>query len=448
MSATSSTTPRDLAERALALLPAGVEGQVRVTASSSGLTRFANSFIHQNVADEGAEVMLTVARGKQVASAMAHLADDDALAGFVASVAEAASIAPEMADWPGVAGGDEIAGRAPEPGAAAVTPDDRAAVVEGFVAAAPDLLAAGYCQSEHLDVVLMNTAGLVAHGSGASAIVDGIHQTPTSAGSGHSASRRFADLDGSIVGGRAASRARRSATTTDVDAGAYEVVLAPEAVATLALFLGFYGFNGKQVAEGQSFVRVGEQSFDPAFELIDDGSHPDAFGVGFDDEGTRKRRVELISDGVVRNLAVDRRQAAKLGLDTTGHAVSVFGGYYGPIPTDLRVSPGTTSEEELIASVERGLYVSTFNYCRVLDPRTTVTTGLTRNGTFVIEDGHIVGAASNLRFTQSLAEAVRPGNVLGVGSDARHADSEFGPGMVHCPSLRLRSWRFTGGASG
>ena len=219
-------------------------------------------------------------------------------------------------------------------------------------------------------------------------------------------------------------------------------------MATLALFLGFYGFNGKQVAEGQSFVRLGEQQFDPAFVLVDDGSHPDSFGVGFDAEGTQKRRVELITDGISRNIAVDRRQAAALGMETTGHATSFGGSYYGPVPTALRVASGDATPDDLIASVERGLYVSTFNYCRILDPRTTVTTGLTRNGTFVIEDGAIVGATSNLRFTQSFAEAVGPGGVLGVGSDARMADSEFGPGMMHAPSLRLRSFRFTGGVSG
>lgn len=437
-----------VAARTIELLPAGVAGQVQVRAGTSALTRFANSFIHQNVADEGTAITLTVAIGKQVASASAHVSDDDALRRFVSAVADAASIAPETADWPGLIGGEEVVGHPPEPTAASITPDDRAAAVGAFVDAAPDLRAAGYCQTEHADVVLMNSAGLVARGSAASAILDGIHQTPTSAGSAHRASRRFGDLDGAAVGGLAAARARRSVDTSDVDAGAYEVVLAPEAAATLALFLAFYGFNAKQVAEGRSFVRVGEQQFDPAFRLVDDGTRPGSFGTGFDAEGTAKRRVELVTDGVVRNLAVDRRQSPKVGLDTTGHAISFEGAYYGPIPADLCVLPGAESEAELIASVERGLYVSTFNYCRILDPRTTVTTGLTRNGTFVIEDGEIVGAASNLRFTQSFAEALRPGNVLGVGSDARMADAEFGPGLVHAPSLRLRSWRFTGGAAG
>ena len=434
------------AERTLAHLPAGVDGQVQVAATSSGLTRFANSFIHQNVADDGTEITLTVARGKQVASASAHVGDDEALARFVASVVAAADIAPEMADWPGVNAGSEVNGRsdASPPG----TPDERASVVADFVGAAANLSAAGYCQTDRVDVVLMTTAGLVASGSASSAVVDGIHQTGSSAGSGHQASRHVADLDGGAVGATAADRARRSMTTTDVDAGEYEVVLAPEAVATIALFLGVYGFNAKQVAEGQSFVRLGDAQFDPAFELIDDGTDAHSPGHGFDAEGVAKRRVELVTGGVSRNLAVDRRQAAKLGSESTGHSISMYGSYLGPIPVDLRVAAGDHTVDELIAGVERGLYVSTFNYCRVLDPITTVTTGLTRNGTFVIEDGEIVGAASNLRFTQSFADSMSPGNVLAVGSDARLADAEFGPLMVHAPSMRLARFRFTGGASG
>lgn len=442
------TDPHETAELILSLVPASTEAQVIITSGSSELTRFANSFIHQNVADEGSTIELTIARGKQVASASAHASDKEALARFVGSVSEASELAPEMDDWPGLVGGDEVVGPPAEPGAGSVTPSDRAQRVKAFVDAAPDLNAAGYCQTQQARVVYANTAGLRASGHHAAAILDGVHQTATSAGSAHTASRRFADIDAAATGALAADRARRSATTVDVEPGEYEVVLAPEASATIAVFLGFYGFNGKQVVEGQSFARLGEQQFDPAYELIDDGSRPGAMGFGFDSEGTAKRRVELVSEGIVRNLALDRRQAPKLDMETTGNAASFFGTYFGPIPTDMMVTPGDASPDELIASVERGLYVSTFNYVRILDPRTTVATGLTRNGTFIIENGEIVGAASNLRFTQSFAGALAPGNVLGVGNDARMADSEFAPGIVHTPSLRLRSWRFTGGASG
>jgi len=115
----------------------------------------------------------------------------------------------------------------------------------------------------------------------------------------------------------------------------------------------------------------------------------------------------------------------------------------GGIATNLFMAPGTQSVEELIAGVERGLLVTEFWYTRILDPKTQVVTGLTRNGTFLIEGGEIVGGVPNLRFTQSYVDALRPGNVLGVADDARLFD-----GTYHVPTVRLGEWNFTGGAKG
>jgi predicted Zn-dependent protease len=146
-------------------------------------------------------------------------------------------------------------------------------------------------------------------------------------------------------------------------------------------------------------------------------------------------------------IAHDRATAARAGASSTGHHIP-GSRTVGPVPTSLLVSPGDTPPTDLIAGVERGLYVTSFNYCRVLDPRTIGVTGLTRNGTFLIEDGQLGQGVQNLRFTQSFVEALAPGQVRGVGNDDRHADSEFGPGLVIAPSLALESWNFTGGASG
>jgi predicted Zn-dependent protease len=225
-------------------------------------------------------------------------------------------------------------------------------------------------------------------------------------------------------------------------------VLAPEAVATLALFLGVYGFNGKAVNEGQSFLRVGDRQFDEAFELIDDALDERSMKLRFDSEGTPKQRLALINEGVTRNVVYDRREAVKAGTKSTGHSIKLFGQNVGPIPTDLFVTAGGSTPEALIGGVRRGLYISTFNYVRILDPRTTVATGLTRNGTFLIENGELTDAVSDLRFTQSFAGAIAPGRVLGIGNDARFADSEFGATIAHVPSIRLAGWRFTGGAAG
>ncbi len=442
------TTPPEMAHQVLSLVPSGMEASVLVSRDRSGLTRFANSFIHQNVAEEGVTLSLTLESEGRVTEATAKVAGPDAVRRFVADSIEAVPVAPVSEDWPGFAPPTALPDRPVVTVPAEATPVDRAERVKAFVDVAPDLRAAGYCQTGLSEVVYANSLGHEVRGARSAAILDGIHQTAESAGSGHAASRSIEDVDGTATGAIAADRARRGRGATDLAPGEYEVVLAPEAVATLATFLGFYGFNAKAVVEGQSFVRLGERQFDEKFGLVDDALDPRALGLPFDMEGTPKRRLVIVENGVSKALAVDRRQAAKLGTQSTGHAVSFFGGYAGAIPTSVFVTPGQDTVEDLIARVDHGLYVSTFNYVRILDPRTTVATGLTRNGTFVIENGEITRPVSNLRFTQSLAGAVAPGRVLGVGNDARLADGEFGPGMIHTPSMRLAGWRFTGGAAG
>ena len=249
------------------------------------------------------------------------------------------------------------------------------------------------------------------------------------------------------MGAIAADRFRMAADPFDLKPGEYEVVLSPECVATIAIFLAFYGFNGKAVTEGQSFLEVGAAQFDERVDIWDDAGFPGSVGLAFDGEGTPKRRLDLVRAGVSRAATHDRKTAARLGGESTGHSVPGMEAW-GAMATDLVVGGGHAPEDEMIAAVDRGLYVATFNYCRVLDPKSMVVTGLTRNGTFMIENGAITGAVTNLRFTQSFVAALGAGRVLDLGAVVRFADSEFGPGLVRAPAMRLAAWNFTGGAEG
>ena len=213
------------------------------------------------------------------------------------------------------------------------------------------------------------------------------------------------------------------------------------------MFLGFYGFNGKMLSEGQSFAELGSQQFDERLQMWDDVTDPRAMGIPFDTEGTPKGRLDLVIDGVTSGVAHNRKTAKKLGVASTGNSLPGSEGW-GPVPTNVFVGGGNRTQEDLIAGVERGIYVSTFNYCRILDPKTMVVTGLTRNGTFMIENGRITDAVTNMRFTQSFVDALGKGKILGLGNDARVADSEFDPGIMYVPTMHLASWNFTGGAEG
>jgi len=445
--------PMALCDQVLDLVGGRAEAQVTVHRSRPALTRFANSFIHQNVGEAGVSVSLKVALPDgRVAVASTTRADADGLKALVDGALAAAALRPVDPDWPGLAPPAPVAGvDHHDPATEEATPDERARRVRAFVDADRSLRAAGYCDTDGGTTAFANSAGQRAEGRSSRATIDGIHQTTDSAGSGHATAVRLSDLDAAGVGAAAADRARRSQAASDIEPGEYEVVLEPECVATILIFLAFYGFNAKQVIEGQSAIRLGEAQFDPAVSIWDDATGVDALGVTFDADGTPKRRLDLVRAGVSVALAHDRRTAKKMGVESTGHAVGESDAY-GAIPSNLFLGPADASfgagTADLIAAVGRGLLVTTFNYCRILDPKTQVVTGLTRNGTFLIEDGKVRGGVKNLRFTQSFIEALGPGNVLGIAREARFADSEFGAGLVHCPALRLGSWRFTGGARG
>ncbi|HDH26545.1 MAG TPA: TldD/PmbA family protein [Actinobacteria bacterium] len=442
------THRHDMLEKVLDRVGSGVEAEIRLSTGVESLTRFANSFIHQNVSEEVSTMSLRVALDGRVASASGTVTDEETLERLVETAIDAAQRQPVDPDWPGVASPSITPATehwdAETADAAAV---DRARKVKEFVDAGTSMKAAGYCSSSSSEVFFVNTRGHFAAGRATTAILDGIHQTGRSAGSGHQTDRALSGIDAHAVGSLAAQRAVDSVETYDIKPGEYEVVLSQECVATIAMFLGAYGFNAKVYDEGMSFVDMDTRQFDESFTMVDDALDGRGLAVPFDSEGTSRRRVELVVGGVTKGLTHDRRTAKKAGVESTGNALP-GGDTFGPTATQVFVDQGEQTVDDMIAGVERGLYVATFNYCRVLDPKSLAVTGLTRNGTFVIENGKITGAVNGLRFTQSFVEALGPDRILGLGNDARWADSEFGPGMIHSPSVRLSSWNFTGGTDG
>jgi predicted Zn-dependent protease len=394
-------------------------------------------------------IHLRLAVDGRVAETSGNQSDDASLDRLVQSTLDAAALQPVDPGWPGLA----PPATAPDvdhwdAATATAEPDARADRVGSFVRAAGELESAGYCSTEGVEIAFANSAGQRLTGRATMATLDGIARTGTSDGSGRASSRRLADLDGDAIGRLAVERARTSANATDLEPGRYEVILSPDCVLDLLFFLSLYGFNARAVEEGRSFARVGEGQFDESLSLADDVTHPMAAGIGFDAEGTPKRRVELIRRGVTAGLVHDRRTAKALGAESTGNAVP-GGGSFGAVPANLVLEPGTASPDELIGAVERGVLVTDFWYTRILDPRTQVVTGLTRNGVWLVEHGRIVRPVTNLRFTQSFVEALGPGAVRGVGSDLTLVGGgTFGVGAYAVPSLHLASWNFTGNAQG
>jgi predicted Zn-dependent protease len=419
-----------------------------VTRGVHALTRFANSFIHQNVAEDRSHVVVRIALDGRVASVrLDGPTTDERLTRLVDSAIEAARIRPVDPDWPGVA----PVAAAPvvdhwDESTAAATADDRARIVADFVAASGGLPTAGFCSTTARVVGFANSAGQRLTGRSTLAAVDGIARTPTSDGSDRAAAVSIDAIDGRAVGEEAARRARRSEDPGDIDPGRYEVVLPPQPVSNILQFLFVYGFSGRPVEEGRSFVRVGEAQFDEAVSLRDDVTDPGSWGLPFDTEGTPKGRIDVIRRGVTSAVLHTRRTAAKAGTGSTGDAAE-DGDMWGALPANPVLDSGDRSPDELVGGVGRGLLVSDFWYTRILDPRTQVVTGLTRNGVWLVEDGRVVRPVRNLRFTQSFVDALGPGAVRGIGRERALTPASYN-GVHLVPSLHLASWNFTGGAGG
>ncbi len=465
-------TPGEVCAEVLALvrrrLGPGAEAEVTAWWGRSALTRFANSHIHQNVADDHLGARLRLALDGRVVTASTGRLAGGGLERLVATAAEIAGLGRPDPGWPGVAPASPVPDAAHHDEATATAePHRRAEVAAAFIAAGASPVAgapgasaaagaagaagggavrateaAGFCSTGGGAVAFANTAGHEAGGAWSGAEVSGVHRLPGADGGAGRTALALGDLDGAAVGAEAADRARRGIEPVELAPGSYEVILLPSAVADVVGFLG-HGFNARRHAEGTSHVELGATQLDPAITLVDDAGDRRSLGVGFDAEGTPRRRLELVRRGVSVALAHDRRTAAAAGTASTGHAVP-GGEASGPEPGHLLLEPGPTSLEAMIATVERGLLVTDLWYTRVLDPKTQVVTGLTRNGTFLVEAGRLGPGVANLRFTQSYVEALAPGNVLAVGGHGRLAGER--PSWV--PALHLGSWRFTGGAAG
>ena len=229
----------------------------------------------------------------------------------------------------------------------------------------------------------------------------------------------------------------------------YEVILEPEAVAELMVWLGYIAFGAKSFKEGTSFLsgRMGERVVAPSITIYDDGQDPAGLTMPFDFEGVPKQQTALIEQGKAAGIVYDTTYGKLYGHPSTGHALSPDD-IEGPLPSNLFVAPGTTPREELIRRCRRGLLIPRFHYVSgLLNPREALMTGLTREGAFLIENGKLAAPIGKMRFTQSLLEALN--HVRGISRERECiADpaQDFGASVM--PTLHLAKFRFTGRSEG
>jgi len=233
-----------------------------------------------------------------------------------------------------------------------------------------------------------------------------------------------------------------------IEPGEYEVILEPYAVSELLSFLGYLGFHALAVQEGRSFFsnRFGEKMADEKVTIYDDGLDPEGLQVPFDFEGIPKRKVVFFDRGVAKEVTYDSFTGGREGKESTGHGL-IAPNTAGPIPINLFMKAGESSLEEMIRSVRKGIYVTRFHYTNVVEPMNTVITGMTRDGTFLIEEGEIKRPIKNLRFTESILKALSQVTAISrdrkVCSEGTVYSRRFVTGTV-VPAIKVEGFNFSG----
>ena len=451
------------------------EVEVLFTGARFALTRFANNAIHQNVEDENCIVSIRTNFGGRTARATANQFDDESLKRAVdaseslARVQEPDADLLPMPDAREAGGADKSVpphhantGRAGDPGVratrffeetAAISPGERAEAVGRIVAVADKhrLTTAGiYSSSESVEGIF-NSRGLVGWHTQTLAEVSITMLGEDSSGWQKLNSPDVRNLDPVQLAETAAGKAVESAHPREIPAGKYTVILEPSAALDIVGFM-FWDFSGMAILDQRSFLndRIGTKLFGANINIWDDASHPLQAGSPFDGEGMRRQRVQLVEQGTVKRVVYARATTAKMKrseyankaglIEATGHGFPLPN-EMGETPLNIVVGGAEKSQtvDEMVASTERGVLVTRLWYIREVDPYEKIVTGMTRDGTFLIENGKVQCGLRNFRFNQSLIAMLS--NVEAMGEPVRACGEESFDMVV--PAMKVREFNFT-----
>ncbi len=420
---------------------------VTVDAKEEGLTRFANSGIHQNVYNNDTSLTVAVYKGKKEASVTTNVLDESSIKQAVKEAEENLDFIPDGEyELPELTLPPEIAVEQYEQEVSKKFDiENRGKLLKEAIDSLEDgYIAAGALSLNKTVLAMGNNRGIKRYARVDSvdfnAVV--IHKDGSS---GYAAcnTNKAAELDVSEQFRTAFQKAKTGLDPITLEPGAYTVILEPLAVGDLLAYMSYSGFSARSVQTGLSFLtgKIGEKLFGENITVTDDVSNPNTYPLKFDFEGHEKKRLAIIEKGRVKELAYDSKSAAKDKTTTTGHSVGHpdIGGF----PFNLVMEAGKDNLEDLISSTKKGLLVTRFHYMNIVDPRQAVLTALTRDGLFLIEDGVIKSGVKNLRFTESMLKAFN--KVTGITAERKKVPGFFAVNYV--PALKITDFHFTGKTS-
>ena len=432
---------KKIADKVL-LLSKSQETEVLLSISENSLTRFANNQIHQNVAWRNIGVSLRIIDNKRIGVATTNSFDTASLEKVVEKATFLSQLQkpdehfvslPKPMPIPEVDQSIEFA-----------TEHGMAKSVYTVIKKAKDasLIASGAYSNGADHLAVANSHGVWAYNQSSSCNLSTIVMGESSSGFASNVSKRNDNIDAEYIAKTAVSKTIESSDPSEIEPGEYEVIFEPQAVSEMLAFLQWYGPNARIYHEGASAFsnKIGNLVFGKNITLIDDPFHKDIFPMPFDYEGVPKKKLTIVENGVLKNIAYDSYNANRFKMPNTGHALPAPN-TLGPIPLHMYIKPGSSTREKMIKSVKRGLLVTRLWYVRVLNPKQLNITGMTRDGTFLIENGTIIKPVKNMRFNQSIPQALN--NTLAIEDKLTPLASFEGELIGLAPTMHIGSWNFT-----
>jgi predicted Zn-dependent protease len=407
--------------------------EVGLNGSNGGNIRYARNAV--STAGQISTMSLGVSStfGKKTGSATINEFDDASLQKVVKRAEELAMLAPENPEFMPLLGPQTFAeSNTFNAKTAAMTPDTRAEMVGKSlsVSKAAGLDAAGFLENSTRFNAIMNSKGLFAYNKGTNVSFSVTVRNKQGTGSGY-IEQDFNDLDKMdtlALSKIAAGKANGSAGAKAIEPGKYTVILEPLAASDILSNM-FRGFDARSADEGRSFMskkgggtRLGEQLFSENVNIYSDPMNTEIPSATWNGDGLPVTKTQWVEKGIVKNLSYSRYWAAQKNVQPIPFSRSVI------------IEGGTQSLEDLIKSTEKGILVTRFWYIRSVDPQTLLLTGLTRDGTFYIENGEIKFPIKNFRFNES--PVIMLNNVEALGKPVR-----TGSGLI--PPMKIRDFTFT-----
>ena len=436
------------------------EVEVHFSGGKFALTRFANNIIHQNVAEENYVISVRTVFGGRTARVSTNRFDDESLRQLVKNSENLAKVQHPDSDLLPMPDSQEAdtTGEAAVPTrhfeqTAAISPEIRADAVKKIVAVADlhKLTTAGVFSSGESLEGIFNSRGLHRWHKQTSAEVSITMLADDSSGWQKANSPNVANLDPLRLAEIAAQKAVDSAHPKEIAAGKYAVILEPAAVLDIVGFM-FWDYSGMAILDQRSFLtgRIGKKLFGENITIFDDVGHGLQAGSPFDGEGVLRQKVSLVENGVVKRVVYARGTAARMKrsehrdsvgpIEATGHGFALPN-EIGEMPLNIVFAPADNPQslEQMISSTERGVLVTRLWYIREVEPFEKMLTGMTRDGTFLVENGRVTGGIRNFRFNESLIHMLS--NIEAMSAPVRSCGEESFDMVV--PAMKVRHFNFT-----